>query len=115
MSQSPSEMTLDILILGFVSCGFIGVVGCASVMLKICCEKYVLQNVTYLPEESIPIDHFQDFETRYAKATVSILQDQYKDQLQHQELVEVRICDTSDEEITKTNIIAQEIGIALPV
>jgi len=99
MPSSPGEMTVNILILLFVGCWFIGCVGCTSALLKKCYDKYVL-NV-----QEVQTDTFQNLESRYAKATVSIIHEE----CQEIDLVEVHVCGYEQDGLVETNIIAEEI------
>jgi hypothetical protein len=101
---SPGEMTVDILMLTFVGCGFIGIVACTSVLLKKCYDKYVL-HLPYEPE--LQMVDFQNLESRYAKATVSVIHDIGQDI----DLVEVRVCGSEPDE---TCIIAEEVITQTP-
>ena len=96
--SSTGEVALEIMMLVFVGCGIIGVVGCVSALLKKCYDKYVLN----LPDEpEISMEIFQNLEGRYAKAAVSVGQEI--------DLVEVCVCGSEPDELVETNIIAEEI------
>jgi hypothetical protein len=43
MTATMGEVALEVLMLMFVGCGIVGVVGCASALLKKCYDKYVLK------------------------------------------------------------------------
>ena len=96
--SSPGEMALDIMMLVFVGCGFIGVVGCVSALLKKCYDKYVLN---LLDEPELSMETFQNLEGRYARAAVSVSQEI--------DLVEACVCDSEPDELVETNIIAEEV------
>ena len=69
-SPSPGEITLEVLLLVFVSCGFVACIGCTFELLKSFYDKYVLN----LPEvHELPPTAFQNMEARYAKANVSVV------------------------------------------
>ena len=104
------------MILVFVSCGFVGVVGYTSALLKKCYDKYVMQRhdsfrgVMHLPDEpEVLMDDFQNLEGRYAKATVSVIHDGNQYQYRDVDLAEVRVSGYEHDELVETNIIAEEI------
>ena len=67
---SSGEIVLGVLLLVFVSCGFVAFVGCISALLKKFYDKYVLN----LPEVyELPPTVFQNLEGRYVKANVSVV------------------------------------------
>jgi len=109
--SSSREIILEILIFSFVSSIFLGCVGCASVLLKKCYDKYVIQQ--HLPNDpELSTDPFQNLESRYAKATVSVIHD--RNQYRDVDFVEVRVSGYEQGELVETNIIAEEVTIQNP-
>lgn len=67
--SSPGEITLEVMMLVFIICSFIGCVGCTSALLKKCYDKYV----TDLPDEQEQsIVTIQNVELGYANATATV-------------------------------------------
>lgn len=68
--SSTEEITLGVLLLVFVSCGFVACVGCTSALLKRFYDKYIMN----LPEVyELPPTVFQNLEGRYVKANASVV------------------------------------------
>ena len=67
---SSGEIVLGVLLLVFVSCGFVAFVGCISALLK----KFYDKDVLNLPEVyELPPTVFQHLEGRYVKANASVV------------------------------------------
>jgi hypothetical protein len=94
---STGETATNVLILVFVSCGFVACVGCTSALLKKFYDKYILK----LPEV-VDAQPANIFENRYVKAHVSIV---ISEPMVEPTLIDLPLEDDESEE----NVVAIEI------
>ena len=95
--SSPGEITLEVMMLVFIICSFIGCVGCTSALLKKCYDKCV----TDLPDEQEQsIVTIQNVEFGYVNATARIIPTV---------MVETTFSDFADD--SADNVVAVEIRL----